>query len=110
MTDFPEESGWSAVAQQQDGDSLSVSLCSPVNACVGRYSLTLETSTGYEGSSYHIGDFVLLFNAWHPGEAFTFLRPQVPTKGEHKSPPALPGQRVPAAPTPWQTPVPQALP
>ncbi|NXN71064.1 TGM2 glutamyltransferase, partial [Himantopus himantopus] len=73
VTDFPEESGWSAVVQQQDGDSLSVSLCSPTSARVGRYSLTVETSTGYQGSSYHIGDFVLLFNAWHP-EDTVFLR------------------------------------
>ncbi|XP_035757206.1 protein-glutamine gamma-glutamyltransferase 2, partial [Egretta garzetta] len=35
--------------------------------------LTLETSTGYQGSSCHIGDFVLLFNAWHP-EDTVFLR------------------------------------
>ncbi|NXJ89693.1 TGM2 glutamyltransferase, partial [Corythaixoides concolor] len=73
MTDFPEESGWSAVVQQQDGASLSVSLCSPASACVGRYSLTLEISTGYQGTSHHIGEFVLLFNAWHP-EDTVFLR------------------------------------
>ncbi|KAM6248297.1 protein-glutamine gamma-glutamyltransferase 2 [Porphyrio hochstetteri] len=73
VTDFPEESGWSAVVQQQDGDSVCVSLCSPPTACIGRYSLTLETSTGYQGSSYHIGHFVLLFNAWHP-EDTVFLR------------------------------------
>ncbi|NWI93544.1 TGM2 glutamyltransferase, partial [Pitta sordida] len=73
MTDCPEESCWSAVIQQQDGESLSVSLCSPPNACVGRYILTLETSTGYQGSSFHIADFILLFNAWHP-EDTVFLR------------------------------------
>ncbi|NWQ82868.1 TGM2 glutamyltransferase, partial [Columbina picui] len=71
VTDFPEESSWSAVIQQQDGDSLSISLCSPPSARIGRYHLTLETSTGYQGSSCHLGDFVLLFNAWHPGEAVT---------------------------------------
>lgn len=91
VTDFPEESGWSAVVQQQDGNSLSVSLCSPTSACIGRYSLTLETSTGYQGTSYHIGHFVLLFNAWHPGEAFTFPRPGVPRQGEHKPPPSSAG-------------------
>lgn len=71
VTDFPEESSWSAVIQQQDGDSLSVSLCSPPSARIGRYHLTLETSTGYQGSSCHLGEFVLLFNAWHPGEVVT---------------------------------------
>ncbi|XP_071429142.1 protein-glutamine gamma-glutamyltransferase 2 [Pithys albifrons albifrons] len=73
MTDCPEESCWSAVMQQQDGESLSVSLCSPPNACIGRYALTLEASTGYQGSSFYIGHFVLLFNAWHP-EDTVFLR------------------------------------
>ncbi|XP_010193224.1 PREDICTED: protein-glutamine gamma-glutamyltransferase 2, partial [Mesitornis unicolor] len=38
-----------------------------------RYSLTMETSTGYQGSSHRLGDFVLLFNAWHP-EDVVFLR------------------------------------
>lgn len=78
MTDFPEESGWSAVMQQQDEDSLSVSLCSPTSARVGRYSLTLEASTEYQGSSYLLGDFVLLFNPWHPGEASPLML-EVPT-------------------------------
>ncbi|NXC23538.1 TGM2 glutamyltransferase, partial [Campylorhamphus procurvoides] len=73
MSDCPEESCWSAVIQQQDGESLSVSLCSPPNACIGRYTLTMEASTGYQGSSFHIGEFVLLFNAWHP-EDTVFLR------------------------------------
>ncbi|NXR12701.1 TGM2 glutamyltransferase, partial [Semnornis frantzii] len=73
VTDAPEEAAWSAVLQEQDGDSVSVSLCSPPDARVGRYGLTVEISTGYEGSSYHIGHFVLLFNAWHPEDA-VFLR------------------------------------
>lgn len=78
MTDCPEESCWSAVMQQLDGESLSVSLCSPPNARVGRYSMTLEACTDYQGSSYQIGDFVLLFNPWHPGEAFTSLSSGIP--------------------------------
>ncbi|XP_068006284.1 protein-glutamine gamma-glutamyltransferase 2 [Melanerpes formicivorus] len=73
VTDAPEESSWSAVVQDQDGDSVSVSLCSPPDARIGRYSLTVETSTGYQGSSYHIGSFILLFNAWHPEDA-VYLR------------------------------------
>ncbi|NWU89563.1 TGM2 glutamyltransferase, partial [Upupa epops] len=73
VSDFPEESGWSAVIQQQEGQSLSISLCSPPCARIGRYSLTLETCTGYQGTSCHLGDFVLLFNPWHP-EDTVFLR------------------------------------
>uniref|UniRef100_A0A8C3L0U4 Protein-glutamine gamma-glutamyltransferase 2 n=1 Tax=Chrysolophus pictus TaxID=9089 RepID=A0A8C3L0U4_CHRPC len=69
LTDCPEEGTWNAVLQQQDGAVLCVSLCSPSSARVGRYHLTLETSTENQGSSFHLGDFVLLFNAWHPEDA-----------------------------------------
>ncbi|XP_052540204.1 protein-glutamine gamma-glutamyltransferase 2 isoform X2 [Tympanuchus pallidicinctus] len=69
LTDCPEEGTWSAVLQQQDGAVLCVSLCSPSSARVGRYRLTLEASTEYQGSSFHLGDFILLFNAWHPDDA-----------------------------------------
>ncbi|XP_065610599.1 protein-glutamine gamma-glutamyltransferase 2 [Cyrtonyx montezumae] len=73
LTDCPEEGTWSAVVQQQDGAELCVSLCSPSTARVGRYRLTLEASTEYQGSSFHLGDFFLLFNAWHPEDA-VYLR------------------------------------
>ncbi|NXL89815.1 TGM2 glutamyltransferase, partial [Alectura lathami] len=73
LTDCPEEGSWNAVLQQQDGATLCVSLCSPTSARVGRYRLVLEASTDYQGSSYHLGDFVLLFNAWHPGDT-VYLR------------------------------------
>lgn len=84
MTDCPEESCWSAVNQQQDGESLSVSLCSPPNACIGRYKMSLEICTEYQGSSYQIGDFVLLFNPWHPGEAFTSQVQGFQGSGKHQ--------------------------
>ncbi|XP_015737318.1 protein-glutamine gamma-glutamyltransferase 2 [Coturnix japonica] len=73
LTDCPEEGTWSAVLQQQDGAVLCVSLCSPSNARVGHYRLTLEASTEYQGSSFHLGEFVLLFNAWHPEDS-VYLR------------------------------------
>ncbi|XP_010218028.1 PREDICTED: uncharacterized protein LOC104572561 [Tinamus guttatus] len=73
VSDCPEESSWSAVVQEQDGASLSLSLCSPPSARLGRYSLTLEAATDYPGSSFSLGEFVLLFNPWHP-EDTVFLR------------------------------------
>ncbi|NXC47942.1 TGM2 glutamyltransferase, partial [Penelope pileata] len=73
VTDFPEEGTWSAVVQEQDGPVLCVSLCSPASARVGRYRLTMEAATELQGSSTHLGDFVLLFNAWHP-EDTVYLR------------------------------------
>lgn len=80
--------------QQQDGESLSVSLCSPPDARIGRYRLTLETCTDYQGSSYQIGDFILLFNPWHPGEAFTSLTPQVPGLCQAEDAPQTPPSQV----------------
>lgn len=52
---------------QQDS-VLSLQFCTPANAPVGQYRLSLEASTGYQGSSFELGHFILLFNAWCPGE------------------------------------------
>lgn len=98
MTDCPEESCWSAVIQQQDGESLSVSLCSPPNACIGRYSMTLETRTDYQGSSFQMGDFVLLFNPWHPGGLSPLSVQGSQGSGKHKMlPKHLPHRSHPTA-------------
>ncbi|XP_015272503.1 PREDICTED: protein-glutamine gamma-glutamyltransferase 2 [Gekko japonicus] len=70
-THFPvsgslEEAAWSSAVESQDGASLTVAICSPPDARIGRYSLTMEASTGYQGSSFRLGEFVLLFNPWCP--------------------------------------------
>lgn len=65
-----QASAWSAAVEQQDGTTLSLSLCSPPDARIGLYTLTMEASTGYQGTSFRLGDFILLFNPWCPGEAF----------------------------------------
>lgn len=92
--------------QQQDGESLSVSLCSPPDARIGRYRLTLETCTDYQGSSYQIGDFILLFNPWHPGEALPLSLQRFQGSAKHKMLPRhLPHRCHPSAgprcPKPW---------
>lgn len=58
---------------QQDG-VLSLLLSTPANAPVGLYRLTLEASTGYQGSSFVLGHFTLLFNTWCPGELSSLWR------------------------------------
>lgn len=64
-----EEGAWTAsVVDQQDGE-LSLQLSAPPHAPIGLYQLSLEASTGYQGSSFMLGHFTLLFNAWCPGEA-----------------------------------------
>uniref|UniRef100_A0A7M4EL87 Protein-glutamine gamma-glutamyltransferase 2 n=1 Tax=Crocodylus porosus TaxID=8502 RepID=A0A7M4EL87_CROPO len=61
-----QASAWSAAVEQQDGTALSLSLCSPPDARIGLYTLTMEASTGYQGTSFRLGEFILLFNPWCP--------------------------------------------
>lgn len=55
------------MVDQQDKE-LSLQLSTPAHAPIGLYSLNLEASTGYQGSSFRLGHFTLLFNTWCPGE------------------------------------------
>ncbi|KAJ8400563.1 hypothetical protein AAFF_G00393320 [Aldrovandia affinis] len=56
-----DETRWSASASCHDGQTISLSICSPPDAPIGRYSLTLD-----QGQTVCLGDFVLLFNPWCP--------------------------------------------
>ncbi|OWK03419.1 TGM2 [Cervus elaphus hippelaphus] len=67
LSDAVEEGAWAAVAVDQQDSTLSLHLTTPANAPIGRYSLSLEASTGYQGSSFMLGQFTLLFNSWCPG-------------------------------------------
>ncbi|XP_067410052.1 protein-glutamine gamma-glutamyltransferase 2 [Emydura macquarii macquarii] len=69
ISDALQESAWSAIVDHQDGASLSVLIYSPPDARIGRYSLTLEASTGDQGTSSRLGEFILLFNPWCPDDA-----------------------------------------
>lgn len=71
LSDDVEEGSWSASVLDQQDNVLSLQLCTPANAPVGQYRLSLEASTGYQGSSFMLGHFILLFNAWCPGELFS---------------------------------------
>ncbi|KAJ7332269.1 hypothetical protein JRQ81_014449 [Phrynocephalus forsythii] len=64
-----EESTWNSAVEGQDGNALTVFIFPPPDARIGRYHLTLETSTGNQGSSYRLGEFVLLFNPWCPDDS-----------------------------------------
>lgn len=52
---------------QQDSE-LALQLIAPAHAPIGLYRLSMEASTGYQGSSFMLGNFTLLFNPWCPGE------------------------------------------
>ncbi|XP_053723626.1 protein-glutamine gamma-glutamyltransferase 2 [Synchiropus splendidus] len=52
---------WSAAVVSPPGEKVTLSICSPPKAPIGRYTLTL-------GSSGQL-QFILLFNPWCPGDA-----------------------------------------
>lgn len=71
LSDDVEEGSWTASVLDQQDNVLALQLCTPANAPIGQYRLGLEASTGYQGSSFVLGHFILLFNAWCPGEPFS---------------------------------------
>ncbi|KAI1890420.1 hypothetical protein AGOR_G00153530 [Albula goreensis] len=56
-----DETCWSASASCPDGRTVALSICSPPDAPIGRYSLDLD-----QGHRVSLGEFVLLFNPWCP--------------------------------------------
>uniref|UniRef100_A0ABI7XYM0 Protein-glutamine gamma-glutamyltransferase 2 n=1 Tax=Felis catus TaxID=9685 RepID=A0ABI7XYM0_FELCA len=69
LSDAVEEGAWTAEVVGQQDSALSLQLSTPPNAPIGLYRLSLEASTGYQGSSFVLGHFILLFNPWCPGDA-----------------------------------------
>uniref|UniRef100_G3TPT3 Protein-glutamine gamma-glutamyltransferase 5 n=1 Tax=Loxodonta africana TaxID=9785 RepID=G3TPT3_LOXAF len=63
-------SPWIALLKTNGPISLEVSLCAPPMAAVGRYLLKIHIDS-FQGSvtAYQIGEFILLFNPWCPGDA-----------------------------------------
>uniref|UniRef100_A0A8C4XAS5 Protein-glutamine gamma-glutamyltransferase 2 n=1 Tax=Erpetoichthys calabaricus TaxID=27687 RepID=A0A8C4XAS5_ERPCA len=64
LSESPVENSWSVVASHHDEYSLSLSISSPPNACIGRYSLSFK-----QNRSIPLEDFILLFNPWCPGDS-----------------------------------------
>ncbi|XP_077025144.1 protein-glutamine gamma-glutamyltransferase 2 [Tamandua tetradactyla] len=63
-----EEGAWTAAVVGQQEGALSLQISAPAHAPIGLYRLSLEASTGYQGSSFTLGHFILLFNAWCPAD------------------------------------------
>ncbi|XP_066130198.1 protein-glutamine gamma-glutamyltransferase 5 isoform X1 [Saccopteryx bilineata] len=63
-------SPWMASLENNRATSLEVSLCAPPTAAVGRYLLKVHIDS-FQGSvtAYQLGEFILLFNPWCPGDA-----------------------------------------
>ncbi|RMB95681.1 hypothetical protein DUI87_27793 [Hirundo rustica rustica] len=61
-------SGWSAVQGPSDAGAMNFTISSPANAVIGRYNLSLLVTSGNKIFSRYLGQFVLLFNPWCPGD------------------------------------------
>uniref|UniRef100_A0A672U0S6 protein-glutamine gamma-glutamyltransferase n=1 Tax=Strigops habroptila TaxID=2489341 RepID=A0A672U0S6_STRHB len=59
---------WSAVLQSTSSNSVSISISSPPNAVIGRYKLSVQTTSSGSSSPAILGTFVLLFNPWVSGD------------------------------------------
>lgn len=69
VTDSLQEGEWSATITSVDGENLVLSVISPSDARIGKYALSLETSTETGEESCNLGEFYLLFNPWCPEDA-----------------------------------------
>ncbi|KAM9285136.1 protein-glutamine gamma-glutamyltransferase 6-like [Morus bassanus] len=61
-------SGWTAVQAPSESGCMNFTISSPANAVIGRYNLTLLVTSGNKIFSRFLGQFVLLFNPWCPGD------------------------------------------
>ncbi|XP_044155859.1 protein-glutamine gamma-glutamyltransferase 2 [Bufo gargarizans] len=69
VTDSLQEGEWSSTISSVDGENLVLSVISPPDARIGKYALSLETSTGTSEESCSLGEFFLLFNPWCPEDS-----------------------------------------
>uniref|UniRef100_A0A8C3C0I5 protein-glutamine gamma-glutamyltransferase n=1 Tax=Cairina moschata TaxID=8855 RepID=A0A8C3C0I5_CAIMO len=61
-------SGWSAVQGSSESGYTTFTISSPANAIIGRYNLILQVTSGNKIFSRFLGQFVMLFNPWCPGD------------------------------------------
>uniref|UniRef100_A0A663E773 protein-glutamine gamma-glutamyltransferase n=1 Tax=Aquila chrysaetos chrysaetos TaxID=223781 RepID=A0A663E773_AQUCH len=61
-------SGWSAAQGPSESGYMNFTISSPANAVIGRYNLILQVTSGNKIFSRFLGQFVLLFNPWCPGD------------------------------------------
>ncbi|XP_075818817.1 protein-glutamine gamma-glutamyltransferase 6 [Microtus pennsylvanicus] len=60
------EDTWTAAKEEQTENSVTVTLASPPNAVIGRYTLSARASSRRKHSDRKLGQFILLFNPWCP--------------------------------------------
>ncbi|MBN3308568.1 TGM2 glutamyltransferase, partial [Amia calva] len=65
LQDAIDYSRWSVAASCHSGNEVELSICSPPDAPIGKYSLTMTQ----DYRTINVGEFVLLFNPWCPADA-----------------------------------------
>ncbi|XP_006158692.1 erythrocyte membrane protein band 4.2 isoform X2 [Tupaia chinensis] len=66
ISSLGDRKGWSAVVEERDVQSWTISVTTPVDAIIGHYSLLLQVL----GKKQRLlGQFTLLFNPWERGDA-----------------------------------------
>ncbi|XP_010971092.2 protein-glutamine gamma-glutamyltransferase E [Camelus dromedarius] len=62
-------SGWGAQLVSNENNVLNISILSPANAPIGRYTLGIQISAQGSASTQNLGTFILLFNPWLQADA-----------------------------------------
>ncbi|XP_051000990.1 protein 4.2 [Acomys russatus] len=66
ISSLGDQKGWSAAVEERDAQYWTISVTTPVDAVIGRYSLLLQVSGRKQ---YLLGQFTLLFNPWNRDDA-----------------------------------------
>ncbi|XP_077192303.1 protein-glutamine gamma-glutamyltransferase E-like [Paroedura picta] len=65
VTSTPRSGSWSAVQNSSDASSVTVSISSPPNAIIGRYTFRVTVGSGGSAPATILGTAVMLFNPWN---------------------------------------------
>ncbi|XP_043946061.1 protein-glutamine gamma-glutamyltransferase 5 [Protopterus annectens] len=55
---------WNTTVKNSHDHTLTLSVSSPANACIGKYTFQMQLSSDGNKTSYNMGEFILLFNPW----------------------------------------------
>ncbi|GCB60722.1 hypothetical protein scyTo_0003988 [Scyliorhinus torazame] len=69
LSDSLDNAKWNASVVYSDSKQLSLSICSPTDAKIGHQALKLLCTTQGQSTLLALGEFILLFNPWCPGDA-----------------------------------------
>lgn len=64
---------WSAVRGSSSNNVMNITTNIPVNAVIGRYNMSLQSTSGGRPSVSRVGTFIVLFNPWAKGRLSKLL-------------------------------------